>query len=224
MLQRFKSKLLEKTYLTEDVILLKFERPSDFSYKAGQFVNIRIEREGKMRMRAYSILSPNTSKTLDFCVKIIEDGFASKQFEEANVLDEFEIIGPFGHFEFNENTSKHVFIGAGTGVAPFYGMLFESFSKTKEFSLIMSYRKKENILFDLEFKELAKNNNNFDYKVTLTKEDWDGLTGRVQNHLNMEIEDTTFYICGLKELVLETKELLISKGVTSEFIKVERYN
>lgn len=224
MLQRFKSKLLEKKYLTDDVLLLRFEKPSDFSYKSGQFVNIKIEKEGKMRMRAYSILSPSSSKTLDFCVKILEDGFASEEFKKRDVGFEFEIVGPFGHFEFNPNTSRHVFIGAGTGIVPFYGMIFENFDESKYFSLIVSYKKKENILFDLEFKEFAKKNINFEYKVSLTKDSWEGLTGRVQNHLNVSIEDTTFYICGVKELVLETKDLLISKGVNPEFIKVERYN
>jgi len=33
----------------------------------------------------------------------------------------------------------------------------------------------------------------------------------------------TFYICGLKEMVLETQELLRNKGVSKERIRVERY-
>ena len=47
--------------------------------------------------------------------------------------------------------------------------------------------------------------------------------GRVQLHLPSDLQHKTFYICGLKEMVLETRELLLSKGVSPDKIKVERY-
>ena len=59
---------------------------------------------------------------------------------------------------------------------------------------------------------------------TLTREEWDGLTGRVQKHLPEWTMSTTFYVCGRKEMVLEVVEMLKSKGVQSEHIKIERYD
>lgn len=223
MIQRIKSSVLEKKYLTKDVLLLRFERPKDFLYEAGQFVNIRIEEEGKMRMKAYSILSNSKSETLDFCIKLVDDGFAGNKFKKCEVGDEFEIVGPFGQFKFLGKTKNHFFIGAGTGIAPLHSIIFDKVNEHFNFSLLMSYKKKEDVLFDLEFKELEKRDN-FKYDVTLTRDDWNGLTGRVQSHLNISIDDTTFYICGLKELVLDTKDFLISKGVKPDFIQVERYS
>ena len=48
--------------------------------------------------------------------------------------------------------------------------------------------------------------------------------GHAQDHLGKDLQNKTFYICGLKDLVLETKELLLNKGVDSKNIKFERYN
>lgn len=47
--------------------------------------------------------------------------------------------------------------------------------------------------------------------------------GRVQEHLPANVENKTFYICGLKELVLETKEVLLKKGAALKNVKSERY-
>ena len=49
-------------------------------------------------------------------------------------------------------------------------------------------------------------------------------TGYIQGDITTkEIQNKTFYICGLKEMVLETHALLLSKGVPALKIRVERY-
>ena len=71
--------------------------------------------------------------------------------------------------------------------------------------------------------ELAKKNKNFEYLPTITREAWEGKTGRVHTHLNNNLQNKTFYICGLKQLIESTKEVLLEKGVKSEDIRFEAY-
>ena len=223
MIHRIKSQIVERKELTKDVILLKFERPKEFDFKAGQFVNIRIRKNDLTRMRAYSILNPPEENSLDICLKIVKGGFASEVFEKAKVGDEFEIVGPFGYFVFEKDFSKHEFICAGTGIVPFYSMIKEHITdKSKSFRLVVSYKTKEDLLFHEELIQLEKDNSNFGYVPTLTRDSWNGDTGRVQNHI--ELEKDIYYICGLRDLVLDTKEYLIKKEIKEEKIRVERYN
>src|SRR3989338_1256393 len=228
-IQTFTGTVLRKKHLTEDVILLSLGIPSDFSFQAGQFENIRIKNNGVVKYKPYSILSPPSQQgQLDLCIKMIENGFASEVFEQTKEGDTFEIKGPFGHFVFDANSphNEHWFIAAGTGVAPFYSMLQEhlSQSRTKKFILLFGVRSQENLFLHEEFLSLQKKYPHFTYIPTLSRDKWEGKQGRVQNHLPADLQNKTFYICGLKELVLETKELLLRKRVTSADIKFERYS
>ena len=226
-IQSFTAKVTTKEYLTEDVIILSLSIPEDFSFKAGQFITLFITKDGEKKPRSYSILSPPSQKeSLDLCIKIVPEGFASEIFSNVKETDEFEVKGPFGHFIFDEEDRNEevVFIAGGTGVAPFYGMLKEYLPKLKKsFTLYFSVKNKEELFLHEDFLALETNFRNFKYVPTLTREEWNGATGRVQKHLTGDLKNKTFYICGLKELVLETKELLESSGVSPADIKSERY-
>ncbi|HLD01051.1 MAG TPA: FAD-binding oxidoreductase [Candidatus Nanoarchaeia archaeon] len=223
----FQAEVLSKKNLTEDVILISFHRPANFIFKAGQFVTLKIKKGENTKMRSYSILSPPSQKeSINLCVKIIQDGFASEVFSKLNSGDSLEIKGPFGHFLFDSETeNEHWFIGAGTGITPLYSMIKEYLpGSSRCFKLIFGTKTQKDLLFYSELSNLAKKYPNFQYLPVLSREKWKGALGHVQDNLGSDLKNKTFYICGLKELVLETKELLMSKGVDPKNIKSERYS
>ena len=223
----FTAKVIKNIQLTPDVIQLSITKPENFEFKAGQFVTIFLTKDEKKIPRSYSILSqPSQKEHLDLCIKIVENGFASTIFKETKINDEFYVKGPFGHFVFDTQTKNdHVFIGAGTGLVPFYSMIKELLPTTKsKFKLIFGTKTQKDLLFHQEFIELQNKYPHFSYFPTLSREDWDGAKGHVQEHITGDLQNKTFYICGLKELVLETKELLLSREVKPENIKFERYS
>ncbi|HIG93126.1 TPA: hypothetical protein HA234_02925 [Candidatus Woesearchaeota archaeon] len=85
-------------------------------------------------------------------------------------------------------------------------------------------RSKKDLFFYDEFRQLQQKYPQLVYLPTLSREQWEGKSGRVQTHLPTDLTGKTFYICGIKEVVLETKEYLLSRGVAPENIKGERYN
>lgn len=225
-LSEFIGTLAEKKYLSDDVMFLSFAVLDSFSFQAGQYIMLKIINEAGFRWKAYSILNPPSEKgKLNLCATIIPGGFASEAFKTLEPGTEINFRGPLGHFVFSPESEEYWFICVGTGITPFYSMIMEDISKfpQKKFNLLFGEKAKADLLFYEEFTTLEKNHKNFKYIPTLTQEKWDGKTGRVQQHLPANLENKTFYICGLKEMVLETKELLEKKGVKKEDIKVERY-
>ncbi len=225
----FQATVLENKKLTSDVILLSLSAPIDFSFHAGQFITLKVEQGAEFRFKSYSILNPPSQKgKMDLCLKIVEGGFASEVLKKAKKGDSFLVKGPLGHFVFEEDdpNSEIWLIGGGTGVAPLYSMLKEYLpkQKNKKFVLVFSVKEKNDLFMDEEFRELEKKYTNFTYIPTLTREAWTGARGRVQEHLPEDPKNKTFYICGLKELVLETKEVLLKKGVALKNVKSERYS
>lgn len=219
----------QKKYLTNDVMLLSFTLPSSISFNAGQYVMLKIVQGNELRWKPYSILnSPSRKGKLDICAKIIPGGFASEAFKSMQSGEIVTVRGPFGHFIFNEadENPEYWFIAAGTGVAPLYSMLTEYLPRLsdKKFVLLFGVRQQSNLFLHEEFKRLAQQFSQFTYVPTLSQDSWEGHFGRVQQHLPDDVTGKTFYLCGLKEMVLETRELLLSKGVASQNIKFERYS
>ena len=225
----FQATVLENKKLTDDVIFISLSAPKEFSFKAGQFITIKVEKDEEFRLKSYSVLNPPSEKgKIDLCIKIIDGGFASEVFKNAKKGEEFQIKGPLGHFVFEDDDKNEEIwlIGGGTGIAPLYGILKQNLSHhtNKRFTMIFSVKEKKDLFLHEEFQQLAKKYANFTYIPTLTREKWKGATGRVQAHLPADVENKTFYICGLKELVLETKEVLLKKGAALKHIKFERYS
>jgi len=218
--------LKEKKNLTKDVMFLSFEVPPTFCFEAGQYVILKITKDTDFRMKSYSILNPPSQKgKLDLCAKLIAGGFASEAFKVMKLGEKITFRGPLGHLTFDEASNEHWFIANGTGVVPFYSMIMEHVPQhpRKKFNLIFGVRSQQDLFLHQELEELADKNQNFKYIPTLSKDSWEGSMGRVQTHLPKDMQNKTFYICGLKEMVLETQELLFSKGVLKERIRVERY-
>ena len=223
-LTTFKSVLLEKKNMTEDVLFFRISCPEDFSFKAGQYISIKCAIGDETKWKAYSILSPPSQKgTLDLCIKIIPGGFASAMLSQAKEGDELYIRGPMGHFIFAPDSKEHWFLAAGTGVAPFYSMLKEHIHlKGHKFTLLLGSRHVKSIILHDELVQMDKENENFTFLPVVSRESF-VRKGHVQDFLPENLNGKNFYICGLKELVLEAEEILLRNGVEKERIKKERY-
>lgn len=225
---KFQAKLLEKRQIAQDTDYFKFSAPENFDFESGQFVSIRFQINGEVLTRAYSILNaPSNKGVVELIVKVVKGGKGSNLLHDTKIGEELEFLGPMGMFKYNkEDSNKEIYLlGTGTGLVPLYSMLKEHVNdKNKKFILYYGSRNKANQFLHEELIEIEKNNDNFDYKPILSREKWDGLQGHCQENLPKDLTGKTFYICGLKNFVTQTVELLESSGVSKENIHKERYN
>ena len=92
-----------------------------------------------------------------------------------------------------------------------------------------SVKKEEEICYAKEFDAHKKNDDGFDYVITLTKDEenaqWSGERGRITTGLlKKNIEDashTTAFICGPKEFVYSMIDLLNGLGISKEQIRTD---
>lgn len=228
-IQSFETKILKKKTLTQDIFEFELSAPENFEFKAGQFVNLKINHNGTEKFKAFSILSsPKEKGTIKLCIKSMDEPSSSSVFRSLNAEHSTTVKGPLGHFILNEDSDikEHWFLASGTGIVPFFSMLNEYLTKLTEhkFYLIFGVRRKENRFLHEELLELERKNENFTYLPVLSREDWEGRKGHVQDFLPENFENKNFYICGLKELVIETEEILLKNNVSKERIRKERYS
>ena len=94
----------------------------DFEYKAGQYVNIRVDGI----TRSYSIASYDSGKNMFelLIVKLEGGALTTLLFGKVEEGDDLEVEGPKGRFLLPETIDNDLFfICTGTGLAPFRSML-----------------------------------------------------------------------------------------------------
>lgn len=229
--------LTKKTSLTEDTCEFKFKPDSNFTYTAGQFITINIpEANGQTLMRSYSISCKPTQNHFELCVKLLPDGQGSNYLKNLKQGEKIEFLGPLGHFTFKSPKNKTVIFSAtGTGVAPIKSMIEDELEKSsiQRMHLIFGLRYIKDIFYREIFERLVEKHSNFTFEITLSRPEnssWKengGIVGRVTDILkNMKVdrENTNFYTCGFKEMVIDTITLLEQKGLPKEALSFERFN
>jgi ferredoxin--NADP+ reductase len=192
--------------------------PRQHSFIAGQVVGISISGDSEPRL--YSIASGTTDEMIRLLYNIKPDGEISPNLAELKAGDSLYVSAPFGSFY---GTAKPaVFIASGTGVAPFASMLRSGLYKDKV--LIHGGRNLDSFYFSEEIRDLIGDEN---YIRCCSRESGDGVyEGRLTTYLR-ERKDLDpgrkYYLCGLAEMVVETRDLLIDKGIPYENIIAEIY-
>ncbi len=207
----------------------------------GQFVSLSAMLKGKAITRAYSIASPpRQNNTFELCLNRVEDGVFSPYLFSMTPGDAVEMRPPLGGFVLREalfdEGRESVFIATGTGIAPFRSMLPAALNATRQprITLIFGVRYPSHLLYSAEFQELAKNFSQFRFWPTLTQPSpqWTGRTGRVQAHLLEAVAtgsgavnlDLDVYLCGMKAMVDEVRNLLKNMGYDRKQIRSEKYD
>ena len=212
----------------------------NFDFKPGQFVtlDLPIHEKKNKRWRSYSIASwPNGSNVFELVIVYMEDGAGTAYlFNEIKEGDELTFRGPVGVFTLPEVLeTDYYLICTGTGIAPFRSMLHSIALQNvphKNVYLIFGTRKKENLLYYEELKNLAANNPGLYYIPVLSREDWEGASGYVhqiykdlinQKKIGDALPPAHFYLCGWKNMIDEAKATIVELGYEKKEIHQEIY-
>lgn len=225
-MQQFTLRLEEKKTIADNVLGLRFAKPEQFDFKAGQFVQFLIPGSEKVIPRSYSLSSSPRENKIEFCVKLLENGIASAHFRSMQTQEEVDIKGPLGRFVTREHYEKLTFIATGVGLAPIMGIITDEleFKKTnKPVQLIFGVRSEKDIFWKDKLDGFAQKYPNFSYVMCLTQpsESWTGAQGRVTEFLK-EIDPTSdYYMCGSAAMVMDARALLAEAKIPSAQIHFE---
>lgn len=207
-----------------------------FEFYAGQFVSLKVPRNGQEEARPYSIASaPRDGARFDLCLNRVEGGYVSNYLCDLALGTQVNLSGPHGSFVTARPVEQDlVFIATGTGIAPIRGMLEELFRAGEplphEVWLLFGVRHPETILYREEFDSLAAKFSRFHFVPTLSRPpaDWLGKTGYVQEQLRQIFagrKDFKAYLCGLKAMVDEVRYMLKEEfGLDRKQIRFEKYD
>lgn len=206
-------KVLGIRHLTESTFVLQLER-KNFSFAPGQCVNIGLVREGINR--EYSSYSSPKEKTLEFLIKKVDGGAVSPRLQILKKDDKVSLDGAYGLFILDEKQldKKHIFIGTGTGIAPFH--CFVSSYPKLDYQVIHGVRHDRE---QYDRKDYKKGR----YIACVSREKGGEFQGRVTDYLRSQDIDkkARYYLCGNSDMINDVYDLLSSEGVSGTNIVTE---
>ena len=197
--------------------------------------------------RCYSLANYDShTNELTFLIKMqpapranLLPGFGSNYICNMLPGESIEAIGPFEKFYVSnshiDTARTMVMIGAGLGIAPLKSIIMEQLEKLKCQENIHFYfgaRHKVDLIYRELFERLAFEYQNFHFTPVLSKPDtnWDGANGYVQQVIDNSIDtlgdlnQIQFYLCGPKQMMLETISMLKKHGVKDSAILCDDFS
>ena len=227
------AKLIESRELAPEVRHFVFEVPEveKFTFVPGQFVSMNQVVNEKKITRAYSIASaPSETNRFELCLNLVHEGLLSPRLFEMQPGDTIEIRPPLGMFVLRNPPRDAVFIATGTGIAPFRSILKAQLKEVSQaFTLVFGVRHESHLMYREEFEEMARKYPHFRFMPTLSRptESWSGRSGHVQAHLLEAIgerRDVDVFLCGLKLMVDDVRNILKEMGFDRKQILFEKYD
>ncbi len=201
--------------ISRDTFIISFERTKDFL--PGQVVALTLNES--IPPRLYSICSSPDEFSITLLFSVKEGGILTPQLASLQKGDTVRVSGPFGAFLGDENPAW--WIASGTGVAPYRSMMRSGLGVNK--MLIHGGRTVDSFYFHNEFLTTFGDN----YVRCCSQEKGEGLyDGRLTQWLRNQSSlpaGNMYYLCGSAEMVVEVRDILISKGVGIEMIMSEIY-
>jgi NAD(P)H-flavin reductase len=235
----YSATIVGNEFVTPSVKLITFELAEDFCYQPGQFVSLKIPHQGELIKRSYSIANlgsdAKATRTIEIVISHVEQGRATGFLFNAKLGTEISLSGPLGALTLlDEHPKRTLFIGTGTGIAPYRSMLplmAEHFDKQQQLHVLQGVRSPEELLFGDDFSALAAQLDNLEfhacYSRTMPEQPKDyEKSGYIQNHLlALEPDPATdlIYLCGNPAMVDETYQLLKEREFGIKQIKREKY-
>jgi ferredoxin-NADP reductase len=197
-----------------------------FDFTPGQHVSVAFETDdGKERYRPYSPVSQPGTDTIALAVKRYPDGACSTWMHEREVGDTISITSPSGNLGLQSLDRDVFFLSTGTGITPMVSMATQYLRKGRgKATFLFGERTQDDLMFRETLDLYAASHSNFTVEYVLSDEDWQGPTGYVQHNLRDHVDDAStshFYICGVPEMVVETKGLLFDLGTPEKHIFTE---
>jgi ring-1,2-phenylacetyl-CoA epoxidase subunit PaaE len=228
---------------TKDAVSILFNVPeelkSNYTFIAGQYINLRLTLDNVEIRRAYSICSAPGSGELRIAVKEVKDGvfsqFANTKLKAGDVL---EVGKPEGKFTFEpeiDRQKNYIAFVAGSGITPVLSIIKSVLKGEPKSSFVLVYGNKspEQTIFhqelhDLQLQYVGRLFVHFVYSQANVE---NALFGRIDkstvnyalNNKHASLEFDKFYLCGPEEMINTVSGVLKEKNVKESAIKFELF-
>lgn len=229
---------------TKDAISIVFEQPSEspVKYKAGQFLTLIAQVNGKEVRRAYSLCSsPYIENDLAVTVKRVESGLMSNWLpDHLKVGSKLKVMEPMGQFttEYAIDRKRHVIMFAGgSGITPMMSIIKSLLIQEPNsiVSLIYCNRDIDSIIFKEALERMQTKDEGRLHVIHVLDNapmNWQGYSGLLNHEMltklfervpDWGITNTTYLMCGPEGMMKNVESLLALRNIPKDKIFKESF-
>jgi ferredoxin-NADP reductase len=234
----FQARLLGRELVAEGTMAFRFERPADWTFRAGQFVDVTLldppETDAEGDMRGFSIASAPSENGIMIATRLRDTAF-KRALQRVPLGTRVKIEGPFGNLRLHRADRPAVVLTGGIGITPFRSILVEAGHRgglPYRVALFYANHRPDAAAFLDELRELARRDANLTVVPTMTESStlagsWEGEVGHIdapmlERHLD-GIGDPIYYLTGPSGMVRGLWAMLVESGVDEDDIRTEEF-
>jgi ferredoxin-NADP reductase len=232
-----KAILKSRKRLCNGTTAFSFERPYNFDFKAGQFINLTLLDgvEADLAGSTRSLTIASGPREPDVMVAMRNRHTSFKTALQGLPLGSPVLFqGPFGNFTLDRDIARPAaFLAGGIGITPFRSMLWQATTARSPVRIVLFYanRRPEEAAFLEELRAYEEINPNFKLVATMTRSeqrsDWQGekghFTTRILRKWLPDLRAPIFYLAGPAAAVTSMRLTLDAAGVSGNDIRTEEF-
>jgi ferredoxin-NADP reductase len=233
----FEAALIGRELVAERTMAFRFAKPADWTYRAGQFVDITLldppETDAEGDTRGFSISSAPSEDVIMITTRLRDTAF-KRVLQTMPLGTLVRIEGPFGDLRLHHADRPAVVVTGGIGITPFRSILLEGIrAGGLPYRVVVLYanRRPQDAAFLDELCELVERDPNLTVVPTMSALDaedrWAGERGRIdasmlRRHLT-GVTNPIYYLTGPPGMVQGLRTLLVQTGVDEDDIRTEEF-
>lgn len=239
----FTTKLRSRQEVAEGTMAFRFEKPANWAFKAGQFVDLTLinppETDAEGNTRGFSIASAPHEEFVMVTTRMRGTAF-KRALRDLPLDTPVKAEGPFGNLTLHNNVGRPaVLLAGGIGITPFRSIVFSAAKEKLKHRIFLFYanRRPEDAAFLDELQVLESENPNYKCIPTMTEGDkskrpWPGAVGLIGYELISKYLKTVpppavytaiYYIAGPPGMVGDLRTMLTNSGVDDDDIRAEEF-
>jgi ferredoxin-NADP reductase len=234
----FESALVDRETVAERTVAFRFEKPADWTYRAGQFIDITLldppETDAEGATRGFSISSAPVEDVIMITTRVRDTAF-KRVLSNVPLGTRVRIEGPFGDLRLHHAVRPAAVLTGGIGITPFRSILIEAIrSGGLPYPVVVLYanRRPRDAAFLDELVDLAARDDNLTFIPTMSAPDlpgdqWKGERGRIDEPMLARhlagVTNPIYYLTGPVGMVQGLRAMLVGSGIDEDDIRTEEF-
>lgn len=232
-------RLRSRIEVAERTMAFHFEKPSGWTFKAGQYVDVTLidppETDSQGNGRAFSIASAPQEESLMIATRMRDTAF-KRVLGAMSIGEAVKIDGPFGNLTLHKDAGRPaLLLAGGIGITPFRSILVRAAREKVPHRIVLLYsnRRPEDAPFLVELSGLQGENPNFTLVATMTEMSksrlaWQGEKGPIDREKLTRYlpgpASPICYIAGPPAMASSLFDVLGECGIDGDDIRSEEFS
>jgi len=228
-------KLIKKEAVANETMAFHFEKPEEFTFKAGQFGDFTLlspsETDEEGNVRGFSLAHAPHEEDLMIATRMRDTAF-KRVLRDLPLGTELKLDAPYGNFVLHKTeTTPAVFLTGGIGITPVRSIIAQASHDMLPHKITLFYSNKtpQDTAFLQDLESFAKENPNFTFVPVMTRDEtWQGEKGHITKEmLTKYVPDITtpiYYLSGPASMVATMRQILTEAEVNEDNIRTEEFS